>query len=112
MNTGEKHVIKTTWRKTTISEIEDGLARSRGNRHPIRRPNKEDLLEFYLRRQDDIFTLPCPSSLRRDIEVLQCFMKMHEPPGDVIREEVVIETEVTEIEKKNNLTEAANQMQE
>lgn len=36
---------------------------------------------------------------------------MHEPPGDVVHE-VVLVTEATKLEKKNNLTEAVSQIQE
>ncbi|PKU40972.1 hypothetical protein llap_8725 [Limosa lapponica baueri] len=92
-------------------------------KNPAKRPKREDLLSFYLRMQDakksrscgnkqnEIFTLPCPDSLRRDIEVLQRFIKMHEPPGDVVHEEVVIVTEETKApKKKNNLAEVPDQV--
>ncbi|OPJ81818.1 hypothetical protein AV530_014360 [Patagioenas fasciata monilis] len=113
MNTGKKYVEKTTRHSTSISPMDGYLsARSRQTEHCTKRPQREDLLGFYLRMQDakkrgssidkqnDIFTLPCPDSLRRDIEALQHFIKMHEPPGDVVREEIVIVTEETEFIKE------------
>lgn len=130
MNKGEKYVEKTIRRRTTISPMEENEAAvSWQKKHPTKRPKREDLLTFYLRMQDakkscpsgnkqnDIFTLPCSDSLRRDIEVLQRFIKMHEPSGDVVHEEVVIATEETEVTqkklpKKNNFTEAESQVQE
>ncbi|KAM7123893.1 LOW QUALITY PROTEIN: 1-aminocyclopropane-1-carboxylate synthase-like protein 1 [Ciconia maguari] len=110
---GEKYVEKITRHITTISQTEDESARSWWKKHLTKRPKREDLLTFYLRMQDakksrssvnqqnDIFTLPCPDPLRRDIEVLQRFIKMHEPAGDVVHEEVVIVTEETEVIKKD-----------
>ncbi|XP_076187648.1 uncharacterized protein LOC143157076 [Aptenodytes patagonicus] len=112
MNIGGKYVEKTTRHITTISQAEDESARSWRKKHLTERPKREDLLTFYLRMQDaknprsslnkqnDIFTLPCPDSLRRDIEVLQRFIKMHESPRDVVHEEVVIDTGETEVIEK------------
>ncbi|XP_021244838.1 uncharacterized protein LOC110395075 isoform X2 [Numida meleagris] len=87
----------------------------------------EDLLTFYLRHQDaqrspcachqsNIFTLPCSDSVRRDIQVLQKFIRKYEPHGAVVtKEEVVIVSEDTDVCKQTspkNLTKAANLMEE
>ncbi|XP_065587633.1 uncharacterized protein LOC136045554 isoform X2 [Cyrtonyx montezumae] len=87
----------------------------------------EDLLTFYLRHQDaqrspcachqsNLFTVPCSDSMRRDIQVLQKFIRMHEPPGAiVISEEVVIvsgDTDVCKQTSPKNLTKTANLMEE
>ncbi|XP_042672612.1 uncharacterized protein LOC122159269 isoform X1 [Centrocercus urophasianus] len=87
----------------------------------------EDLLTFYLRHQDalrspcachqsNIFTLPCSDDIRRDIQVLQKFIRKYEPHGAVVtKEEVVIVSEDTDVCKQTlpkNLSKAATLMEE
>lgn len=87
----------------------------------------EDLLTFYLRHQDalrspcachqsNIFTLPCSDAMRRDIQVLQKFIRKYEPRGAVVtKEEVVIVSRDTEVCKQmspKSLTNTATLMKE
>ncbi|XP_010710877.1 uncharacterized protein LOC104911416 [Meleagris gallopavo] len=87
----------------------------------------EDLLTFYLRHQDaisspcachqsNIFTLPCSDAMRRDIQVLQKFIRKYEPHGAVVtKEEVVIVSEDTDVCRQTsskNSSKAATLMEE
>ncbi|XP_032299006.1 uncharacterized protein LOC107309044 isoform X2 [Coturnix japonica] len=88
----------------------------------IHKRRSEDLLTFYLRHQDalsspcachqsNVFTLPCSDAMRRDIQVLQKFIKKYEPRGAVVtKEEVVIisaDNDVCKQTSPKNLTKAA-----
>ncbi|XP_068790919.1 uncharacterized protein [Struthio camelus] len=93
----------------------------------IKRAEREPLLTYYLRLLDAKKSSPseshqsnsviprCTDCLRKDIQVLQDFIRMHESPRAVVaQEEVFIVSEVCKPmpPKKHKLSEAVDQMQE